>query len=445
MTDPFQNVARVQNAARRAGLRTAALLLLTPSAIMATAALAQALPAAEVTPISTGFALPRAAGSLQYAVSAAESLSWGYYGNSGVASGTLLTGDLAYLSGAKKDTFSLVFSGGHSWTTSVEPAYTFINLALSQVIDAGRWSFVVADSVNYLPETPATGLSGIPGAGDLGVAPVQIGVDTGQGVLTDYSTRVDNSSTAGLSRDITAKTSINGSATYTILRFVDDPMGIGLDSDQKAGSAGLTHRTSLRNTWGANYSYSKFTYSGGFPGFTSQTATGLYTHQFTRKIGVSASAGPQWTEVASSSSAQSLTAFVDVSATYTGEFSSAAVFYTRGSNSGYGVTVGSLSDSVVATARKTFNRVWFGAATMAYTQTASLPGANITPYSFHTKVGGVQVTRAIYRSLSAYASYTVEDQSHQNAQSIGNVFDGFAQVVAFGITYSPTTIHLGHP
>ena len=233
MTDRFQNVARrVQNVARRAGLRTAGLLLLAPSAIITTA-LAQALPAAEVTPISTGFALPRAAGSLQYAVSAAESLTWGYYGNSGPASGTLLTGDLAYLSGAKKDTFSLVFSGGHSWTTSSEPAYTFMNLALSQVIDAGRWSFVVADSVNYLPETPATGLSGIPGAGDLGVAPVQIGVDTGQGVLTDYSTRVDNSSTAGLSRGITAKTSISASGTYTMLRFVNDPMGVGLDSDQE--------------------------------------------------------------------------------------------------------------------------------------------------------------------------------------------------------------------
>ena len=61
MTDRFQNVLR------QAGLKTAGLLLLAQSAAMATAAFAQALPAAEASPISTGFTLPRAAGSLQYA------------------------------------------------------------------------------------------------------------------------------------------------------------------------------------------------------------------------------------------------------------------------------------------------------------------------------------------------------------------------------------------
>jgi hypothetical protein len=54
--------------------------------------LGQALPAAEAAPISTGFALPRAAGTLNYAVSASESLSWGYYGNQGAAAGTNLSG-----------------------------------------------------------------------------------------------------------------------------------------------------------------------------------------------------------------------------------------------------------------------------------------------------------------------------------------------------------------
>ena len=109
------------------------------------------------------------------------------------------------------------------------------------------------------------------------------------------------------------------------------------------------------------------------------------------------------------------------------------------------MTVGSLSDSVVGTFSKTFKRVWSGAVTAAYTQTASLPAANVIPYSFHTKVGGAQIARAIVRSLSAYASYTVEDQAHQNAQTIANAFDGFAQIVAFGITYSPTAIQFGHP
>ena len=137
------------------------LLLALLFVTVAPSMLGQALPAAEAAPISTGFALPRAAGTLNYAVSASESLSWGYYGNQGAASGTNLSGDLGYISNSKLHPFSAVFSGGHSWSTSGQPSYSFLNLAMSQVLSLKRWSIVVSDSVSYLPGTPTTGLSGI--------------------------------------------------------------------------------------------------------------------------------------------------------------------------------------------------------------------------------------------------------------------------------------------
>jgi hypothetical protein len=55
---------------------------------------------------------------------------------------------------------------------------------------------------------------------------------------------------------------------------------------------------------------------------------------------------------------------------------------------------------------------------------------------------GGQVSRAIARSLSCYASYTLEDQS-VSAISTVDVFSGKSQVVGFGITYSPSALHLG--
>jgi hypothetical protein len=434
---------RFQTVVRRAALLTASLL---PFALLATAAgpaLGQAIPAAEAAPISTGFTLPRAAGSLQYAVSAGESLTWGYYGNAGAATSTNLIGDVAYISSAKRDSFSMVFSGGHGWTTSGEPSYSFLNLALSQVIQAGRWNIIVADSVNYLPETFSTGLSGIPGAGDLGVSPVDIGEDTGQGVLTNYSTRVTNSSTASVLRDLTGKTSLSASGTYSELRFIGNSSGFGLDSDQEAGSGGITHRVSARNSFGANYSYSNFVYNGsGEPGFTSQTASGLYTHQFTRKFGMNASVGPQWTEIGSSGT-QAVTLFADVAANFTGRFSNISIAYVRSNNSGYGVTVGALSDSVVGIARRSFARVWSAAITGSYTRTASLPSASGVPFTFDTTVGGVQVSRALARSLSAYASFTLENQTNRNAGSAVDLFNGLSKVVAFGMTYSPTAYRFG--
>ncbi len=185
----------------------------------APSALAQALPAAQASPISTGFALPRSEGTLQYAVSASETLNSGYYG-AGLAAATNLSGDMAYLSGSKNDPFSMVFSGGHSWSDSIQPSYTFLNLALSQVVTTRLWTFIAADSVSYLPSTPTTGLSGVPGVGDLGIAPLPAGGYDGQGVLTDYSTRVSNAASGTLSINLTGKTSLNGTGVYAITRFL---------------------------------------------------------------------------------------------------------------------------------------------------------------------------------------------------------------------------------
>ena len=155
---------------------------------------AQALPAAEASPISTGFTLPHSAGSLSYAVSASESIASNNFGNSGTQAYTNLSGDLAFITNSQRDPFSLVFSGGRSWATSGQSSYGFLNLAMSQVVNVRRWNFVLSDAVSYMPGTAASGLSGVAGVGDLGAG--SISTDTGQGVLTGYSTRVSNSSLA---------------------------------------------------------------------------------------------------------------------------------------------------------------------------------------------------------------------------------------------------------
>jgi len=409
---------------------------------------AQALPAAEAAPISTGFALPRTAGTLQYAVSASESLSWGYYGNQGSAKSTNLTGDVGYISNSKRDPFSMVFSGGHSLSTSGQPSYSYFNLALSQVVAAGRWSFVLSDSVSYLPGTPTTGLSGVPGVGDLGVAPVQLGGDVSQGVLTNYSNRVNNTAMGSLGRQLTGKTSISASGAYTWTGFLDssgDAANQGLDNNSKTGSAGLSHQFDARNTLGGNFAYSNYDYSGNgnsieLPGVVSETASAQFSRSFTRKLQVSAAGGPQWTSIGSY---QSASLFADVSATYSGQFSHVSVTYVRSANAGFGVVGGAISSGVTFTAGRTFARVWNCAVTSAYTQTANLPSPAATPYSFQTTVASGQISRALARSLSGFASYTLENQSSAGANNAVDVFSGLSQVASFGLTFSPSSIHFG--
>lgn len=408
----------------------------------------QALPAAEASPISTGFALPRAAGTLNYAISASGNLNWGYYSTQGTTGGVGISGDIGYLSNSKFKPFSMIFSGGHSWSLgNGQPSYSYLNLGLSQVLNLKRWNIVLSDSISYLPGTPTVGLSGVPGTGDLGINPVQVGVDTGQGVLSDYSTRVANTASGSVQREITGKTSFNAFGSYGITRFSDTPGREGLDSDYETGGGGVSHQISARDSFGGSYSYSRYAYAKSSinlvaPGFVSQTASFQVTHQFSRKFSVSASAGPEWTAIDTGNAGQAVSVYANASASYTGRTSNVTASYVRGTNSGYGVLGGTLSQGATVVASRTFGRVWNASASAGFTQSSALPVAGVARYTFDTTVGGVQVSRALVRTISVYASYTAEHQSNQGA-TIPNVFSGLEQVVGFGVTYSPNSLHFG--
>jgi len=437
------------------------LLLLLPLLAHPAISGAQALPAATASPISTGFTLPSSAGTLQYALSASQSLTSNYFGNAGVASSTNLNGDLAFISSRPLDPFSAVFTGGRSWSTSGQPSYNYLNLSLSQAVNTHRWIFSLSDAVNYMPQTASTGLSGIPGAGDLGVVPVPTGVtpaptsaNPGQGVLSGFSTRVANTSSLSLQRQITGKTSLNASGSYVLTRFLNNsgsstvPSSAGLDSDGDSASAGLSHRIDARNSLGGNFAYTRNTFSGAIstladPSFSSQTASLQYTHQFTRKLGAVVAAGPQWTSIDSPGLTPALSLFANLSANYTGEFSHASVAFSRSSNSGFGVIGGAISNSVTFSTGRIVDRVWLCALTAAYTQTSELPSAVTLPFTFHTTVAGVQVSRALARTLSAYASYTLQKQSNQGTAAAVDLFSGLSNVAGFGLTFSPSAVRLG--
>jgi hypothetical protein len=437
------------------------LLLLLPLLALPAISGAQALPAASASPVSPGFTLPSAAGTLQYALSASQSLTSNYLGNAGIASSTNLNGDLAFITSSPLDPFAAVFTGGRSWSTSGQLSYNYLNLSLSQAVNTHRWIFSLSDAVNYMPQTASTGLSGIPGTGDLGVTPVPTGVtppptsaNPGQGVLSGLSTRVANTSSLSLQRQLTGKTSLNATGSYVLTRFLNNsggsagPSSAGLDSDGDSASAGLSHRIDARNSLAGDFAYARNTYSGTSPGirqpaFSSQTASLQFSHQFTRKLSTGLAAGPQWTSIDSPGLAPALSLFANLSATYTGEFSHASVAYSRSTNSGFGVVGGAISNSVIFSAGRVVDRVWLLALTAAYTQTSDLPSAVTLPFTFHTTVAGVQVSRALARTLSAYASYTLQKQSNQGTAAAVDLFSGLSNVAGFGLTFSPSAVRLG--
>jgi len=116
-------------------------------------------------------------------VSASESLSWATT-ESGAAAGTNLSGDLVTF----EQQIVPVQRGVLRWLFLEhvgQPSYNFLNLGMSQS-SVEEVEHVVSDSVSYLLEHQRRACLAFP-VGDLGVSPIQVGADTGQGVLTNYS------------------------------------------------------------------------------------------------------------------------------------------------------------------------------------------------------------------------------------------------------------------
>ena len=408
-------------------------------------AAAQALPAdVGSSPAGVGFSLPTVSGSLQYAVSASELISTGFYSSSGSTETTNLSGDLAYLSKSSRPPFSAVYSGGLLLANSGQPTTFYQSLAFSQSFSTKKWNFNVTDGVSYLPENPSTGLSGVPGVGDLGIDPIPVGPAAGLGILTSYGPRVSNTVTVGVSRAITARLAAQASGYYGIQRFIGDNSSLGLDSNTEGGSAGFTYRLSARQALTGNYNYSNFGFSNSPVSFQVQSGTLGYSRQWNRRFTTSVYAGPQVENVSDPAlGSNSVNVTAGASASYLTRLFAYTLNYSRGVNNGSGVIPGGFSDNVVFGVHRQFGRTWDLSGTASYSRTRGLPALSFLSYSSDSVAASGQATRALARHLAAYGSYTLEDQTVSSNAAAYNAFNGFYQVIGLGITFSPSSISLG--
>jgi hypothetical protein len=391
---------------------------------------------------SVGFSLPTLQGSLRYSLSASENLDFGYNGAGGVAAFSGVSGNVAYLSPSLTHPFSLVYSGGYLANTSGQPSQLFQNLAVSQEFDTRNWKFAVSDRVDYLPETPLVGLSGIPGVGDGGLLPIGTPV-TGQGVLSRFSTRVDNDLQGNASRALTGSTSLVGFGRYALQRFVGANSDNGFDNNEDTASGGLVHRIDALNSVNARYTFTRLSYltvpvtltvQGIGVGYLRQWSPQLSTDVFVSPIRVSG--------------AQVSGASIDVNAnaalTYTGIRNSVlSLVYARSINNGAGTVPGVRTDAVSVNAQRRLSAAWGATASAGYVRTASLLAASIYSLNARGEVVNVQINRAINPSFSAYMSYTAQHQSTQGSAATPGLFSGLSQILGFGLTYAPGAKYFG--
>jgi hypothetical protein len=430
------------------------LLLILPSI-----AEGQALPTA-VTPISSvggSPIIPNLDGVLHYALSGSEIIQFGYYGSGQVTASTGLSADVAYTAKSTTRPFSLLFAGGVLLPNqSGQGTSTFWNAAASQGFTTRHWIFNVSDSFSFLPQSPTTGLSGIPGVGDLGSIPVQGPVDgPAGGILTISGNRFQNTLSGGLERQISHATSISGSGSWSVLHFFDANLS-QQNSTQVSGSAGINQRFNARSSGSIDAVYSIFTYSGtviinGFvqPDIRTRALNASYQRTMSKSLSVGVSAGPLWIN---SSNDLVIPPRLNVGASanlgYSRGFTNAAVSYTRGVNAGSGVVTGALSDSVYASVGRTYGRKYVASLTLGYSHSSGLSQLATTPstpvnQTYDTIFGSAQLRRGFGPHLSGYASYTVQNQSNNLPIGSPYALSGTSQTLGFGVTFTPRSTRLG--
>jgi hypothetical protein len=426
----------------------------------------QAAPAGVATNTSYGSSLFPSLGStfgdgtLHYSLSAGEVVQLGLFNGSGTDYTTNLSGSAGYVASSERLPFSFLYSGGLLLTSqSQATVQTYHNASISQgFVMTPRMSFSVSDSVSYLPQSPTTGYSGIAGIGDIGPinGPAQ---GPAGGILTNYGKRVSNSLYGTLERKLTASTSISGVGGWDILRFID---GIGLDTTDVSGTVALNHRLDGRTSLSGNVTYSIFTYGNygviadplGLSNLSIQSrgANLVVSRLLTRTLSLTVSGGPQLINSSNSTLVPAKTTGAgSVSLTYTRKVTSASLSYVRGASGGSGVQQGSLADSVSASVSRSYGRDWQGSINGSYTHSnALITNQQVNQFlgvngTYNSVFGGVQVSHRLGAHSSAYASYTVQEQSSSSNSSASspNVFSGTANIFSIGITWAPRSTRLG--
>jgi hypothetical protein len=436
-----------------------ALLLTVGSFSYGQAVPAGGTPMTSMTTNSVGPNLPDLDGVMHYALSASEVVQLGYYGSGEVTHSTVLSGDASYTAKNIYHPFSVLVAGGVVLGNQPGQQTTgYVNMALSQGYVTRSWVFNVSDSVSFLPQSPTTGLSGIPGVGDLGALPVQGPVEgPAGGVLSNAGNRIANTVSGSVERQINRNTSLSGTGSYSILHFLDDNgINSGLDSAQVAGTVALNRRLDARSSVSVDAVYSTISFSGnesgGFvqPDIESRGLNLSYQRVLSRSLSVSLSVGPQW--VSSSNSAlipSSLGVAATAGLSYARGFTTASLGYSRGVNAGSGVLSGAQSDSIVGSVGHTYGRLWVVSANGAFNRSTGLTqlssGSSTVPPNeiFNTVFGGLQLTRRFGQHLSGYVSYGAQTQSNNFAASALNALNGTSQTFGVGVTFTPRSTRLG--
>jgi hypothetical protein len=349
-------------------------------------------------------------------------------GGSGDRQTSTPSGEVDFAGGNSQAPFNLNYIGGYS-STLTGPSYSqgfFQRLSLKQEISGRKWNALVGDDVNYRPQAPITGFSGIPGTGE----PIGHLNPSSQSILNLRTHTVNNNATGQLSRILNPAFSISFGGSHDLLRYPD---GDGLDTNALSAHGQLTRRVTPRQSISGEYVFSRFSYPVSHLNINTHSGMVIYERSWSRPLRTSIAIGP---ECISSSISQvvppSTMVAVTSSLSYRLRNGSMGLSYDRSTAGGSGYLLGQRADSVAGTYSRDFRRHTTIELTGQYRRISALNMNRVIESEF----GGIQTSHRLGRFISVFANYTVITQSADLALPKNIVRDPL-QILTLGTIFAP--------
>jgi len=382
---------------------------------------------AQVTPSATVPGVTIAPRGMQYAFRFAEGVQ---------TSNTIPTihtsnvsGSISYANAEKEKPFAMEYAGGYTWTLS-GPEYQsgqFHRMDLKQGFAFRRWKFNLADDVAYLPQSPVTGFSGIPGIGEVIGAPNPT-PSTSQTILTFNTHVLDNTAQGALEHTLSNSTTLSVGGTSNILHYPD---GNGIETRSTGAEAALLRRLNGRTLILGDYRFNQYEYPGTNFIIHTQTGAAGLRHLFTRSLTMNLQGGPQWINSTNSSVVPAQLSYVaNASITYLKRQSSFGASYIHDSNGGSGYLLGGTIDEAAGNLQHRFGQSLRVGITGGYSRNDALNVNRKISGAF----GAAQGTWLLGR-LVLFANYTGRGQSTTGTLP-GNVLDQTLNSISFGFGLS---------
>jgi hypothetical protein len=384
---------------------------------------------AQVAPSASGGATmastPR---GIQYAFRYSHTASFSHqYQNEQLS---MVSGSVRYANRDLEKPFIMDYAGGYNFTLS-GPGYStgqFHHMYLSQGANLRRWHFSVADNVSYLPQSPTTGFSGIPGTGETIGLPNPVSSST-QSILT-VSTHVLNNFAAGeMEHVLNYATNVTFGGGSDYLHFPD---GNGIDSRSISANANLERRINPRTRLFGRYIYSVYDFAGTGVSMNTQTALVGIRRRVTRNLSADISSGPQRIDSnVTTLIPANLSYAVNASAVYTVRNTTFSGIYVHGTNSGGGYLMGGAVDNGQGDFLRQFGRKFALGISGGYLRTAAFNNNGVTNGAF----GGAQGTWWLGRNMIVFANYTGTTQTSTSSLP-GNALNQTLHRLSFGFGLS---------